>query len=144
MARQPDHFGFGDSSFSDDDTAEANVRFGSKADARLAAGMGGKLTLGNEVQGSLRELSRRFLRQVVPDPARDRVMLIFSGEPGAVGFGWRMARTVCVALHRDRWNADRRAQFEAPCYVSVTRVPQGAAGHPLTPKPRRWTRSALG
>jgi hypothetical protein len=47
-----------------------------------------------------------FLRQVVPNAARDEPVLISTRELAAISRGFRMGRAVGVAFHSDRGNGD--------------------------------------
>src|SRR5580700_10499158 len=50
--------------------------------------------------------ARGFLRQIVPDAARDGPVRIFAGELLGVGAGLRMRRAVGVAFHGDGGHGD--------------------------------------
>src|SRR5271166_5225329 len=59
-----------------------------------------------DVDDSLCKGLRCFLRQVVPDAARDESVHVLAGEFGGIGAGLRMRRAVRVAFQRNRWHCD--------------------------------------
>jgi hypothetical protein len=65
------------------------------------------------VDDRLSKCLRSFLRQVVPDAARDQAVLILSREFLRVRRGLRVRRAVRVTFEGDRRDADGRKLSEA-------------------------------
>jgi hypothetical protein len=82
------------------------------------------------IEDGLCEGAGRFLRQVVSNPAGNGSMVVFAGEPGAVGRGLRVRSAVGVAFHRYCRNRDRRSGGKSPFDVIISRFALGQAKTP--------------
>jgi hypothetical protein len=91
------------------------------ADSTLPSVGGSRSGLGH-IGDSLGEGLRRFLRQVVSDPAGQRPVLVGAGEFLSVCCGFGMRRAVGVAFQGDGRNADHRCVRQPLLEIVVPRL----------------------
>src|SRR5436190_14432186 len=75
-----------------------------------------------DIDDSLGEGLRCFLRQIVPDTARDDPMLIFAREFPGVGTGVRVWCPISIAFQRNRGHADGRSCSEPLFQLIIFRL----------------------
>src|SRR5439155_24818390 len=87
-------------------------------------------SVGVHVDDSLRERLGCLLRDVVPDPARDRPMLVLPRELRRVRAGVGMWSAVGVALQRDRGHRDGGRLGKLLLELVVAALPAGETQPP--------------
>src|SRR5918995_4391496 len=78
--------------------------------------------LGGDVEDGLGEGLRSFLRQVVPDAARDVPVLVLAGKPLRIGTGMRVRSAVRIAFERDGRHPDGGESGEPSFQIVVLRL----------------------
>src|SRR5690348_13346693 len=99
---------------------------------RMAGSSAGMFVLlvAGDVDDGLGEVLRGFLRQVVPDAARDGPVLVLARELVPVGGGLGVGCAVGVPFEGDRRDGDDRAGGEPPFEIVVAFLAVGQAEPP--------------